>query len=102
MLYGGRWNSPGQEMLYSSSSLALACLEILVHIRQVDLLPIDYGFAQIDIPQQLIRPWTFEKSDSMRFMGMENCSREFGDKWLSTADKSVCPVQAVPSAVIPQ
>jgi RES domain-containing protein len=36
-LYGGRWNSPGHEVLYASSTLALACLEVLVHIRDVGL-----------------------------------------------------------------
>jgi RES domain-containing protein len=46
-LYGGRWNSPGYEMLYASSTLALACLEVLVHIRNVGLIPIDYVYGSI-------------------------------------------------------
>lgn len=31
-LYGGRWNSPGVRMVYTSESLALAALEILAHL----------------------------------------------------------------------
>jgi RES domain-containing protein len=30
--YGGRWNSPGVRMVYTSESLALAALEILAHL----------------------------------------------------------------------
>lgn len=31
-LWGGRWNSPGRPMVYCASSLALAALEVLVHL----------------------------------------------------------------------
>jgi RES domain-containing protein len=41
LLYAGRWNPAGTPMLYASTSLSLACLEILVHLspRQT---PLDY------------------------------------------------------------
>ena len=32
-LYGGRWNSPGRAVVYLAGSLALAALEILVHVK---------------------------------------------------------------------
>jgi RES domain len=32
--YGGRWNSPGTAILYASESIALAALELLVHLRR--------------------------------------------------------------------
>jgi RES domain-containing protein len=31
--FGGRWNSPGVSMVYSSSSLALAAMELFVHLE---------------------------------------------------------------------
>jgi RES domain-containing protein len=37
-LYGGRWNSPGVRMIYTSESLALAALEILAHLGQSSTL----------------------------------------------------------------
>jgi len=37
-LYGGRWNSPGTRMVYTSSSVSLAVLEVLVHLRETALL----------------------------------------------------------------
>jgi RES domain-containing protein len=55
-LHGGRWSSPGNEVLYASSTLALACLEVLVHIRDVGLIPTDYIFCEIDVPEKLISP----------------------------------------------
>lgn len=38
-LYGGRWNSPGTPLIYTSSSRALATLEMLVHLRRDSVLP---------------------------------------------------------------
>ena len=32
-LYGGRWNSPGRPAVYTVGSLALAALEVLVHLK---------------------------------------------------------------------
>ena len=46
-LYGGRWNSSGYGMLYASSTLSLACLEVLVHIRNVGLIPVHPQFDQL-------------------------------------------------------
>lgn len=31
--FGGRWNSPGVPMVYASSSLALAAIELFVHLE---------------------------------------------------------------------
>ena len=37
-LYGGRWGSPGVRMVYTSSTRALAILEVLVHVNDAALL----------------------------------------------------------------
>jgi RES domain-containing protein len=37
-LFGGRWNSPGHPVVYTAQSLALAALEILVHVDSDKLL----------------------------------------------------------------
>ena len=35
-LYGGRWNSPGQYVVYASGNVSLAMLEVLVHIDDAE------------------------------------------------------------------
>jgi len=46
---GGRWNSKGVPVLYTSSSRALCMVEIAVH-TPMGLLPTDYFMLGIDIP----------------------------------------------------
>jgi RES domain-containing protein len=48
-LWGGRWNSAGTPMLYTSSNRALALLESLVHLP-VGLAPVDHRLVTIEFP----------------------------------------------------
>lgn len=47
--FGNRWNSKGTEILYTSSSRALAMAEVAVHLS-FELLPKDYQMLAIEIP----------------------------------------------------
>jgi RES domain-containing protein len=49
---GGRWNSKGNSILYTSSSIALCLVEILVHINAEDV-PDDLKLLSIEIPDRL-------------------------------------------------
>lgn len=51
--YGGRWNPIGIEVVYTSSSLALAALELLVHLG-VKASPVSYVAIPVDIPEGLV------------------------------------------------
>jgi len=84
--YGGRWNSPGHAVLYASSTLALACLEVLVHIRDVGLIPTDYVYCEIDVPDDLIGPWTLTGDDARARIESPSLSREYGDKWIMATE----------------
>lgn len=46
---GGRWNTAGRAMIYTSESRALACLETLVHFK-ASSLPLNRYLVRIDIP----------------------------------------------------
>ena len=46
-LFGGRWNLKGTPMVYCSSTLALAMLEVLVH---APTLPADFVAIRVDLP----------------------------------------------------
>jgi RES domain-containing protein len=53
-LAGGRWNPKGIHMLYASSTLSLACLEILVHIKE-PRFPFDLQMGQDRNPCEVDR-----------------------------------------------
>jgi RES domain-containing protein len=78
-------------MLYSSSSLSLACLEILVHIKQPHL-PNDYAFARFDLPEALVL--THDAAD----LDNEDICAEIGTRWIETGDHLAL---RVPSVIVP-
>lgn len=51
-LQGGRWNSPGTELLYTASNRSLAMAEVLVHLS-LATLPKDYEMAVLYLPDDL-------------------------------------------------
>ncbi len=48
--FGGRWNSPGVPMVYASSSLALAAMELFVHLEP-NLQPDDLVAIAARLPE---------------------------------------------------
>lgn len=51
-LRGGRWNSPGTELLYTASNRSLAMAEVLVHLS-LATMPKDYEMAVLYLPDDL-------------------------------------------------
>ena len=49
---GGRWNSIGVEMLYTSESQSLAILEKLVHVDK-DILPDNQVLIELEVPDTI-------------------------------------------------
>lgn len=90
---GGRWNNKGTKMLYASSSLSLACLEVLVHIRE-PRFPLNYAWAEIDVPDSLIESLN---SSTLDLSSRDACSN-FGSLWLQNGRM---PALKVPSVIIP-
>ena len=86
-------------MLYAAASLSLACLEILVHIRDTSNIP-PLTFTEISIPDQLVMPWQKTDGRTTALLESEILSREFGDL-CAQGDPRFC-VYAVPSAIITQ
>ena len=88
-LYGGRWNSPGRPVVYTSSCGALATLEYLAHVTR---FPKNMWIVKIEVPDTL----DFEMVNS--FPADPAAFRQLGDEWL-VANKS--PVLGVPSVLVP-
>ena len=48
-IVGGRWNRKGRPVLYTSTSIALACLETVVHLKQRGL-PMNRYLVKLTVP----------------------------------------------------
>ncbi len=92
MISGGRWNTLGTRMTYTSDSLALATLEIYLRLGR-SLRHKNFKAYKIEIPDAMIRfavkmTGTISKDDS----------RKIGDDWI---EKGESCLMVVPSAIIP-
>lgn len=97
---GGRWNSQGRSAVYSAGSIALACLETLVHIK-IDL-PLNRYLVRIDVPDTLWR--SCETLASPLPIGWDAepygmTSVALGDDWISRGTSALLEV---PSVIVPE
>lgn len=96
MLYGGRWNQIGVPMLYTSSNLSLATLEIIANLSSIQINKGLYC-CEINFPDHLS---TEEPTDLPKHWNRFPHIHEttfFGAKFF----KKGCLSLKVPSAVIP-
>jgi RES domain-containing protein len=80
-LTGGRWNTIGIPVLYTTQNISLAVLEILVNTN-TNLIPLSYYLFKIDIPdalhpliiskEKLKKDWK-DDIDYTKWMGTEFC-----------------------------
>lgn len=96
---GGRWNSRGVAMVYTSESRALCTAEIAVH-TPLGILPDDYQLITIEIPDQIkifkILPQNL--APEWKSIPHSGKTQELGDTFIK-AGKFV--VMKAPSAVVP-
>ena len=84
-LAGGRWNSPGRSVVYTSTHPSTAVLEILVHVRCADLLRDAYTMISADIPSALILDLDTGKLPAGWDAAQETAaSTAIGDEWYDT------------------
>jgi len=98
-LYGGRWNKKGDPVVYTSESVSLAAMEVLVNLPAADL-PDDLRLINIQVPDgagihevkadDLPEGWTrYPPSKTLADMG----------RWWIESGETL--LLRVPSAVIP-
>ncbi len=98
-LNGGRWNSPGLAVVYTSSSLSLATLEVLVHLEDPEAFARLFSWVSLEIPNDLM-----ERVDPTRLPAgwladeTNASSQSVGDAWLPSMRTAAL---AVPSVVTP-
>ena len=97
-LAGGRWNSKGLPMLYTSSSRALCMAEVAVHLP-LHLIPVDYWLVSIELPDDV-------EAFEIQFKSLPNdwdtfphsaSTQKIGDQFLLAGDKMIFKA---PSAVV--
>jgi RES domain-containing protein len=99
---GGRWNRKGTLLLYTSSSIALACLETVVHLGGGVPLPLNRYLIQLTITSDL---WSRRaRFDQKAHVGWDAAppglvSMDWGTQWARSA-KSL--LAEVPSVVVPE
>jgi len=99
-LSGGRWNSRGTPMVYTSVNIALATLET-VHYLRSGRLPFNRYLVRIDIPDVV---WSARKILAPLPGGWDAIpaglsAREAGDRWVASG---VAVLLAVPSVIVPE
>ena len=89
-LFGGRWNEKGIPALYTSSSMSLAALEILVHTDK-SLPPVNMAYDKIYVPDEMF---------SMKILRLKDdeVAVEYGTKWLKEKRGLMLKV---PSVILP-
>ena len=98
-LYGGRWNSPGTAVIYTSGTLSLAVLEYLVHLNP-DQIPADLVSIAGHVPDTL--PVDHIAVESLprdwNALTLQPVTQSIGARWVTAGHTAVLKV---PSVVIP-
>jgi len=98
--FGGRWNSRGVPMVYCSSSLALAAMELFVHLEPAQT-PTDLVSISATLPEgepartlqaaDLPDAWWTEE-----VLTAEHSTRDVGDAWIRGGASLAMRVPSVP------
>lgn len=96
--YGGRWNSKGTVIIYTSDSRALCTAEVAVHFP-LGIIPVDYFISTIEIPENVSMKEISPKSlpDNWKSFPHSHSTQQIGDDFVI---KNLHLVLKVPSAVI--
>ncbi|TPE45854.1 RES family NAD+ phosphorylase [Pontibacter mangrovi] len=97
-LAGGRWNSRGTAILYTSESIALCTVEIAVHMP-LGIVPKDYFLVRIELPDtaSIKELPEAELPDDWKSFPHANSTQELGDLFVQEMEHLVLKV---PSATV--
>jgi RES domain-containing protein len=93
---GGRWNSRGVAVVYTSATRALAALETLVHLNPP--MTFKYRIIRIEFAGELVRHVHSKLPSDWRDQPAPDSTRRLGDVW---ARERRSAILAVPSIIIP-
>jgi RES domain-containing protein len=97
--HGGRWNSKGVGVVYASDSVALAALELLVHLHRSEVLNRYVLFALELPPASVMALDEAALPPDWRGDPPPSSTAAIGDEW---ALSGISLALAVPSTLVPQ
>lgn len=104
-LYGSRWNSPDPDLryqrriVYASDTLALAMLEVIVHVDSDVLQSVPHGHVLLEVEEAFIADLKAADLPAGWNAHPETAATQvIGDQWY---DERVSAVLRLPSAVLP-
>lgn len=97
-LAGGRWNSKGTPVLYTSDSIALCTVEVAVHMP-LGIIPFDYQLIQIRIPDdvEIVELPEAKLPTDWKSFPHSNATQLIGDAFIADQQQLVLKV---PSAAV--
>ena len=97
--FGGRWNRRGTRVIYTAGSLALATLEMLVHLDDDDLI-LSYSYIAANIPTELVLPVKAFRQLPKNWNASPTPAslQQLGDDWVQ---EQISAVLEVPTAIVP-
>jgi RES domain-containing protein len=93
--YGGRWNSRGVPMVYCSSSLALAAIELFVHLDPTQA-PSDMVAISATLPEDEPARAVTQEELPQDWWANSAVTRGLGDAWISAGSSLALRVPSVP------
>lgn len=97
--HGGRWNSKGVAMVYASDTIALAALELLVHLHHGQILN-QYLLFSLELADESTMSLNERALPSdWRRDPPPSSTAAIGDNWAASLQS---PALAVPSTIVPQ
>lgn len=95
---GGRWNREGTPCIYASQSIALACLESIVHLGGPHPLPLNRYLVRIDVPDKAWRKRTM--FDEAAHIGWDASpaalvSLNWGSAWIEGRSTVIAQVPSI-------
>lgn len=99
---GGRWNSKGLPVVYTATSISLACLETVVHLDGTASLPLNRYLVRIEVPDAVAEQALQFDPDIAKGWDAMPPGRDsigFGDHWLQKGESALL---LVPSSIVPE
>ena len=95
---GGRWNSPGTAVVYTSDSASLAMLEMLVHLQSQDVLK-RYVLIEVKFDESLVEAVDLKVlAKTWRRSPPPLAAQRVGDTWVASGSSTVL---RIPSVIVP-